>query len=243
MLLLVGCSDSSETATGTPDSQSEETTADDDGTAGDADTAAEEPVAGGAEEEVLHRLAAASANLTTYSFTSTISQGTESLVTEGQIDHTTDPPNVASTVALGDMGTFETRMIDGVTYVNMGEAAGGWTQMDPAALGTDLGASSDPMAAVRQLEEHLLSAERVGTEDVRGAQADHYRVTVDGTFAAIEAEDAPAPPESLTYDLWFAGDHLVQMRYSFDVDGETVEAEMEMFDHGQPVQIEVPDLG
>jgi hypothetical protein len=83
-----------------------------------------------------------------------------------------------------------------------------------------------------KLRSASLETERLGSEDVRGEDAVHYRMTVNCNEA-----DLGCPSETTDVDVWIDDDGLVR-RASFADDGADITAEF--FDFGIPVEVEEP---
>jgi hypothetical protein len=111
----------------------------------------------------------------------------------------------------------------------------------------------DALAAVSQdgLEE-------LGTEEVRGVETTHYAAEID-MAAAVEAADeqtggellddamaeqflAQYGDEPVPVEVWIDGDGLVHRQtMTISAAGEEATMTMEMFDYGQPVDVQIPD--
>jgi hypothetical protein len=111
--------------------------------------------------------------------------------------------------------------------------------------------------------------EEQGSEEVRGVETTHYAGEIDmgavfeqareqfedidedalGEFgtvvdseAAIEEFEDQFGEEPVPVEVWIDDDGLTRrMQMSFEIEGETVTQTIEMFDFGEPVDIEVPD--
>lgn len=179
-------------------------------------------------------------NLTTASIVATSSIGGMESVSEGVVDYTTTPPSSQMTVNLGGQ-SVEMVMIDGAIYMNMGEMTGGmWTQMDEATAEAS-GANADPLAQMRMFQDAITGAELVGQEDVNGAQADHWKLTVDSAAIAGDAAGAAALPDTIAYDVWLDGEgRFVKSLVEMDVAGQATSTETTMSGFGEPVTITAP---
>jgi hypothetical protein len=142
-----------------------------------------------------------------------------------------------------------------------------WVRFDVEALaemsGIDLdqiapgGGASNPTSALDGLEGISEDGvEDLGTEDVRGVSTHHYAAEIDMEAAidqlgdgAIDAEladrfqeaygDEPVPVE-----VWIDDDGLGRrMTMDMTIEGEDASMEVEMFDFGEPVDIEIPAEG
>jgi hypothetical protein len=141
----------------------------------------------------------------------------------------------------------------------------GWLSMSAEDLGTSadalgLGAGAyDPTSILESLRGAGGEPEVVGTEDVRGVETTHYRATVDLADAIaqvpedqrdlVEAQLDKLGDGSMPLDVWVDADGLPR-RVQLDMGGVLATAglggeptalmTMELFDYGQPVDIQVP---
>jgi len=146
-----------------------------------------------------------------------------------------------------------------------------WIKLDPSALPQQPGgvgaatAALDPAAILAALEG-AISVDEVGTETVDGADATHYRATVDLVkLLPSIAELAPEAPsdaemqeaedqlkklglETLPIDLWVDGDgYLKQVRFALDLStvapdgaGASFSVTLTLSDIGEDITIDVP---
>jgi hypothetical protein len=117
----------------------------------------------------------------------------------------------------------------------------------------------DPTKILTWLQATGSDVTKIGTEEVRGEQADHYRTTLDLSKAAamLDGEERKQAEEALKLlghnefpvDLWVNGDGLpVKLTYemSFANSSEdmlrdaSMKYAIEFFDWGQPVTVQVP---
>ena len=195
---------------------------------------------GDATAQFLDAYAKGLESLTTASIVATSSIGGMESVSEGVVDYTTTPPSSQMTVNLGGQ-SVEMVMIDGAIYMNMGEMTGGmWTQMDEATAEAS-GANADPLAQMRMFQDAITGAELVGQEDVNGAQADHWKLTVDSAAIAGDAAGAASLPDTIAYDVWLDGEgRFVKSLVEMDVAGQSTSTETTMSAFGEPVTITAP---
>ncbi len=113
-------------------------------------------------------------------------------------------------------------------------------------------ASTDPRELLRLLEAAGGEVEVVGVEEVRGAEATHYRVTIDPVEAAKAtpgglgplAEPLQARAGDVPVDVWLDGDGLVR-KLQVEISAQQQEAGsasvgFELWDYGDDVEIELP---
>ena len=173
---------------------------------------------------------------------------------EGDLDYTTDPPNVAMTMTspMGG-GDMDIRMVDGIMYLSMGELTQGkFIKIDPsdpkgpmAGLGMDgMLDQMDPGKALKNLEGGISEVTFVGEED----GLDHYALSVDMQAMLDQmGNDLPPSvesemPESLTYDLWLddEGRFTKMSMDDLPMAGASGSMEMTVSDWGADVDIEAP---
>lgn len=181
---------------------------------------------------------------------------------------TFDVGSLASTLGSGSIETFLSS--DGI-FVKLpaGFGAGGkpWIKLNLSALanqaGVNLGSlgqlqSADPSQALEFLKGAVGDMTKVGTEDVRGANTDHYRGTLDlkQASSSVSADARPAVDQAITSlgtstipaDVWIDSDgRMRRMKFSVDPDGPgptppgTVQFEMYEFGVKADVQPPPPD--
>lgn len=188
---------------------------------------------------------------TTAKMTMSMDFGGGTMDMEGDVDYTTDPVSMSVQMTQEAMGPegLEMVLVDGIMYMNMGQMTNNkfveFDLSDPASLPPgmgDLGNQLDPLAAFEEFEPALKEVTFVGTEDVDGEDLHHYDVVMDS--AKLESlKDIPAEaglPEEVGYDLWFDDEFRIrQMEMVMDME-TPVSVEAQMFDWGQPVEIEAP---
>jgi hypothetical protein len=142
----------------------------------------------------------------------------------------------------------------------------GWLIVTPEALGQvgELGlasGTSDPSQMLQALRGVSDDIEEVGEEDLRGEATTHYRATADLTKAIDAAPEAQRDRlqaqlegfdvelDEVPFDVWVDEDGQAR-RVAFDFadmaggllgDASTATLTMDVFDYGQPVEVEVPD--
>jgi hypothetical protein len=120
---------------------------------------------------------------------------------------------------------------------------------------------SDPRETLDYLRSVSGELTNMGTEDVRGVPTVHYFASVDWKKALARAasesgqqgilaqfQNMPNAVASLPVDVWVDAGNLVRrmtLGFSFAAPGQPGETkgsiEMELFDYGQPVEVEAPD--
>jgi len=110
------------------------------------------------------------------------------------------------------------------------EAESGTDRFIPGPGGTR------PDRLLEDLTNASKKVEKLGTEEIRGVNATHYRAHLDKTKLGIE-DDAEKP---LVVDAWI-DDQGLPRRIRVPTGGETdLVAVVDLFDFGVPVDIEVP---
>ncbi|NND84194.1 MAG: hypothetical protein HKN46_03505 [Acidimicrobiia bacterium] len=156
---------------------------------------------------------------------------------------------------------FETRTVDGVAYLRFPlfalmfgvttewislpeEDSSSATSFIPFAGFGDVG------GAVGGLQDGLVSAEEIGSEQVNGVDATRYLLVVDAATLGESSEGVPASGQQ-AIDVWIDGDGNL-LRYVIDVDtpeleeatgagAERLVINVDFVGIGEPVVIEAPD--
>lgn len=166
---------------------------------------------------------------------------------------------------------FEIRQIGEDAYVRMPFLAAmlgsdaEWIRMPADESDTftgDMGVQTDPFEMLDTYREANAQVEELGTEEVNGVEATHYRVVVDSESylaslsdeerAQIEAE-GPMPQGEFPLDLWITDDGFI-VKMLMEIDGSEVDFDAnstetfermtltyDVFDINQPVEISAPD--
>jgi len=130
------------------------------------------------------------------------------------------------------------------------------TGIDPSQVPQGSSNPADALDALAAVSEDGL--DEVGTEDVRGVETTHYAAEIDMAAAIEQAnEDAGGElideqfadqflmqfgDEPVPVEIWIDDEGLVHRQtMSFASAGQEVSLEMELFDYGEPVDIQVPD--
>lgn len=176
---------------------------------------------------------------------------------DGDIDYTTDPPQMAMSMESPAMGeqAIDIRLVDNVMYMNMGQMSNGkfikFDLSDPQSLppGMDqVTEMMDPLAATESLGKGLTSVTFVGDEDVDGETLSHYEVGVDPSkmeqFQQMPGQAQAQQPEDIDYDLWLDDQNRMRkLDMNMEVGTGKVAMTMELFDWDEPVDISAPPAG
>lgn len=175
---------------------------------------------------------------------------------EGQVDYTTDPPEMAITMSMPMLGEdpMDMRIVDGFAYMNMGALTDNKFVKsaldDPNGALGDMTGLSDSMDPAKSLENFSAGFDKVvyvGQESVDGVDASHYQLTVDTTKIGSALSELGATgadpsslglPETLTYDVWLDSDS--RMTKSVIELGDLGSMEMTASNWGEPVDIQAP---
>ena len=178
--------------------------------------------------------------------------GGQALHADGEIDYTTDPPqlamNMESPAAAGQ--TIELRLVDKVLYMNMGQMTSNkfvsYDLSDAANLPPgmeQLTGTMDPLAAFESFEEGVQSVVFKGDEEVEGETLGHYEMTLDASKVK-QFQELPTQaelPEEIVYDVWLDAENRIRkMVMDMAMGAGQVSMEIELFDWDEPVDIAAP---
>jgi hypothetical protein len=150
-----------------------------------------------------------------------IDYGSGAMEADGEVDYTTDPPNLTMAMSDGAMGvgSLDMRLVDNVVYMNLGSMSQDkFVRFDLDEAGSlppgmeQLEGQMDPLAAFEDMEDALTSVTFVGTEELEGDEVNRFEVTVD-TTKMDTMQQLPAEagmPEELTYELWLDGEYRMR---------------------------------
>lgn len=153
----------------------------------------------------------------------------------------------------GSAQQLEGVLSGGVLYLKgagLGVPAGKWLKYDsedPANANSPfagLVGATDPGAALRALGDPK-QLDLVGTEDVDGVKADHYKAVMSTTSYAqtlkLPAEVAKTLPAELPVEIWVDEQNRpVKTTTTFTIAGTTSTTEQKYFDYGAKVSVTVP---
>jgi hypothetical protein len=210
-----------------------------------------------APQEFVDTVAAGLEESTTAHLEMTMSLG-EQLTTEseGDLDYTTEPPSLQMTMDIPGAGEMDMVMVDGVIYMKSDRLTDDkYWKMDVSDPDSPLGQmglgklleQSDPVGALKSMQDGIDTVTFEGTEDVDGRELDRYELTID-VKSVMDSLGSDLPgaagdevPDSVTYDLWLDDqDRFAQMQMDLPVMDRDVTMEMTLDDWGQDVSIEAP---
>jgi LppX_LprAFG lipoprotein len=189
---------------------------------------------------------------TTAKMTMHMDMGGQAIHSDGAVDYTTTPPQMAMTMespALADQ-SIEMRLVDEVLYMNMGQLTNNkfvsYDLSDANSLppGMDqLTSTMNPLAAFDSFEEGVQSVTFVGDENVEGEQLGHYEIEVD-TSKIEQFKDLQTQtelPKTVTYDVWLDDQNRMRkMTFEMPMGAAPVMMELAFSDWGEPVDIAAP---
>ncbi len=164
----------------------------------------------------------------------------------GEIDYRGDQPATSMTMTIpGGGGEVQMIMVDGAMYMTLPiQGQDGWFKLDlsdTGALGDELGSlgGMDLRDTMKTFTEGVESVEEIGTEEVNGVTATHYRVTADPeAMSGVLGDSAADIPETLVYDVWLDEQgRFTKMAADLEESGKM---EMNVTDWGTDVSIEAP---
>jgi hypothetical protein len=244
-LALVACSGGSEDAA-EPDSASTSSEA-----AAAEESPAAETVAEGEEvdrEQFLADLQAGVEGTETAKMRMTMDIPGQKVTSEGQVDYTTEPPNMSMTMdnpgAEGQ--TLDMRIVDEVVYLNMGQLSGGkFIKMRTDAKNSPLGdldeltGSMDAVDSLQGFSDGAKSVTFIGEEELDGQQLSHYRLTLDTSQVdSLEGAGGDVPKE-VDYDLWLDDENRIAQA-KLNLGKQTGSMTVELYDYDEPVDITAP---
>ena len=243
-----GSSEGTDSSSSTDEGSAEEST--DEGAEESTDEAPEELSA----EEFFPTMMTALEDAESFRFTSTTTAGGASQEVSGEGRFTDAGAEIKASTAGAQ--AMEMIMVDQVLYIKSEQMGLGdkWMKVDLREQGDSLfgflAKASDPQAMMQALESPE-KLELIGTEDVDGVTANHYRVTIDSQEYAsamgLPAEMGSFLPEKMVQDMWLDAENR-PVKYVTELetpaaDGgnpTTTSTEGLYHDFGVDVQIEAP---
>lgn len=188
---------------------------------------------------LLETLTAAQENASSFDFTMSMSAAGQVIEASGSAAITGGTQEFAMTMAIPDMGEMEVRVVDGLVYMNMGEATGGkFLEIDPSDASNPLAASIgditgdlDPTKGIAGQQAAIVSVTKKGEPaQLDGVEAQPYEVVIDPSKVTGPAADKFAEaealgvtlPETFVYTFWVGPDGLLY-QVAFDLLGTQTE--------------------
>lgn len=171
----------------------------------------------------------------------------QTVATTGQMKIDKDPKKIAMSMTskMPDGSQMEIRIVDGVTYMNLGAMTDNkFAKLDGAGsqLEKQLGTSqADVTAQLGAFKTALVDFKQDGSEKLDGVDAARYVLTLD-TAKLFKAMGNEVPAESklgktINYEMFIGSDDLVR-RYKMDVAGTPVQVDYSKW--GEPLDIVAP---
>lgn len=201
-------------------------------------------------DEVIAAIPAATAKVRTMAMEmEMVIEGPFTISTEAQGVYDIDSGNSRFTVEAGER-SLEMRTVDGTLYMKV-PAVGGkerWLASPVPAGGAESGMlQTDPTTYLDLLEAVASDIDEVGRERVRGVPTTHYRFDVDPTKVESQSPQFGADTlsavgvETLPLDVWVDEDDLPRrIRMALGASGSDIKVDIEMFDYGEPVDVDAP---
>lgn len=201
-------------------------------------------------DEVIAAIPAATAKVRTMAMEmEMVIEGPFTISTEAQGVYDIDSGNSRFTVGVGER-SLEMRTVDGTLYMKVPAVDGKerWLASPVPAGGAESGMlQTDPTTYLDLLEAVASDIDEVGSERVRGVPTTHYRFDVDPTKLESESPQFGADTlsavgiETLPLDVWVDEDDLPRrIRMALGASGSDIKVDIEMFDYGEPVDVEAP---
>lgn len=163
----------------------------------------------------------------------------------GEGDVQKDPPAHQATMAIkgGPMsGEVESILVEDTFYLK-GLQGDSWMKASDDQLNkvglSSLTAMSNPLSFLDGIEDSITSAQLVGEEKIAGTDVTHYRFTVDPKEVGENlGAGGVEVPRNAKQDLWVDDDD--QLRKAAVDLGQLGTVEINLSEHGEPVDIEAP---
>jgi hypothetical protein len=172
----------------------------------------------------------------------------QKVTAEGQVDYTSEPPNMSMTMdnpgAQGE--SMDMRIVDEVVYINLGQLSGGkFIKMPTDAKNSPLGdldeltGSMDAVDSLQGFSDGAKSVTFVGEEDVDGQELSHYRLTLDTSQVESFEGAGDDVPKEVDYDLWLDDENRI-VQAKLNLGKQTGSMTVDLYDYDEPVDITAP---
>lgn len=201
-------------------------------------------------DEVIAAIPAATAKVRTMAMEmEMVIEGPFTISTDAQGVYDIDNGNSRFTVGVGER-SLEVRTVDGTLYMKMPATEGEerWLASPVPSGDAERGMlQTDPTTYLDLFEAVASDIAEVGRERVRGVSTTHYRFEVDPT--KLESPASPFGGDALSaagigtlpLDVWVDDDDLPRrIRMALGTSGSDIKVDIEMFDYGEPVDVEAP---
>jgi hypothetical protein len=218
----------------------------------EASTPVSEPGEAVDPDEFVRLVEAGYAAVTTARTRTTARTGGLTTESEGVIDLT--GREVRARMTLDAVGAeMEVRIVDDVTYLNMGALTDGtFLVVDPDDPGGVLGDLSrtlgraDPRDAFAEYAPAVTEVVFVGEQRRGGEELDHYRLVLDLAEVPRLAEQlrGAEAPEPAAMELWLDAESRIRLSHTeVDLMGVRSSTISEMYDFGVAVDVQAPSAG
>ena len=163
---------------------------------------------------------------------------------QGEADYTKNPPEIAMTMTLADLGgDVDVRMVSGTMYMKAATFGDKWVSVPLDDPDGPLGSISGLFDMTKTLETFAgaVTSATHASEDVDGESLEHYTATVDTQKLLRSMPElssaAGSLPETMTQEWWFGDDGLIR---KFSGGFGSTDMTMTFSDWGDDVSIEAP---
>jgi hypothetical protein len=176
----------------------------------------------------------------------TMDLGSGAGTAEGDVDYTQDPPVMAMTMSVAQLGgDIDARLVDGKMYLQTAALGEKWVLVPLDDASSPLGSLGDLFDFSKAMENFaaaVTSVQDLGQEDRDGETLEHYSATVDTSKLASQlpsalAGGAASLPDTLTQDWWFDSDDRIS-EFSFQSGPNPVD--FKLSDWGEKVSVDAP---
>jgi len=204
-------------------------------------------------ENVIARLTAAQAAITSYDVALSITGSTPMEIT-GAADLAAGKRNIAMAMSDPDIGALEMRFVDGVLFLKMAMLTGDlYLQLDPNDASNELAAAFGGLddaimeSGFEGTEDAVVSVTPVGQPEVLdGVEVQAYEVVLDTAKFSAEAasdmleEGMDALPPTVTFTYWVDGDD-VPRKTVHELNGSVTTIIVTNLGAGSPVTAPAPE--
>lgn len=201
-------------------------------------------------DEVIAAIPAATAKVRTMAMEmEMVIEGPFKISMDAQGVYDFDSGNSRFTVGVGKR-SMEMRTVDGTLFMRLPSDDGveRWLASPVPEGGTGSGMlQTDPTTYLDLLEAVASEIDEVGRERVRGVSTTHYRFEVDPAKLETPSPQfggdalSSAGIETLPLDVWVDENDLPRrIRVALGASGSDIRVDIEMFDYGEPVDVEEP---
>lgn len=191
----------------------------------------------GSVDEFLSRVEAGMGAVKSYHAQMTMGTQAGEMAMDGDVDNSVKPPSYQMAIKVA--GQQMELVVVGGKYFMKGPA--GWMKMPESQ--TAQFQNLDQFAWLRANKEAFTKVEKVGSEQVNGAAADKYAVTMDLSKVSGDAGTSGMPKSgTVSYDAWVDADgRIVKIVSEVEVSGQKVSTNGTFSKFNEPVSIKAPE--